>query len=76
MSAVSEAVLKETTGYLGPASKQFLERQTKRHMNDLPFEDLELKHLPELAKWIKISAGLIIDKKKADELSEKILVIR
>jgi len=76
MSALSEAVLKETTSYLGPASKQFLERQTKGHMDGLSFDDLKTKHLPELSKWMKISAGLIIDKKKAEELSEKILSLQ
>lgn len=73
MSALSESVLVETTKYLGPASRQFLERQTKGHLDGLLFDNLEKKHIPLLAHWIIVSAGLIIDKKKAEELGNKIL---
>lgn len=72
MSVLSEKVLKETTVYLGPASKMFLERQTKGHMNGLTFDQLEPKHLVELGKWIEISAGLLIPKEKAKELADRI----
>lgn len=73
MSDLSDKILKTTINYIGPAALKFLERQTLSHMNGLKFSDIERKHLPELAKWVNISAGLVIDKTKAYELSNKIL---
>ena len=72
MSALSEQVTTIALGYLGPAARVFLERQTKSHLNGLPFSDLERKHLPELQKWVLISASLLIDKGKAKEFSERV----
>jgi hypothetical protein len=72
MSQLSESVLKETTVYLGPASKKFLERQTQAHLNSLQFDNLEKQHIDELAKWVGISAGLLIGKDKAEDLVKKI----
>ncbi len=61
--------------YLGPAAGVFLERQTKRHMKGLDFHAIEPRHVQELAKWVNISAGLLIDKQKAQELSRQLVVI-
>jgi hypothetical protein len=72
MSNLSEQITIIAIGYLGPAARVFLERQTKAHINGLLFENLERKHLPELQKWVMISAGLLIDKAKADEFSNRI----
>jgi hypothetical protein len=72
MSDLSNKVLKLSVNYLGPAAKIFFERQTKAHMNGLQFDSLERQHLPELSKWVLISASLVIDQPKAKELSEKI----
>lgn len=72
MSDLSGRVLKLTMWYIGPASAKFLERQTMAHMHGLKFQDLAKEHIPELAKWVNISAGLLIDKAKADDLSKKI----
>ena len=41
-------------------------------MNGLNFTALEKKHLPELAKWVNTSAGLLIAPAKAQELANKI----
>jgi hypothetical protein len=71
-NSLSEQVTAIAVGYLGPAARIFLERQTKSHMNGLAFASLEKKHLPELQKWVMISAALLIDKAKAKELSERI----
>lgn len=76
MSQISEKVLATSIQYLGPAAKMFLERQTKYHLDGLAFDDLQPAHLPELAKWVNTSAGLIIDKTRAQELSEKIAKTR
>ncbi len=72
MSELSEKILAISTPYLGPAAKVFLERQTKVHMGGIPFDQLRNTDLPELIKWIKISAGLIIDKTKAEEFAGKV----
>ena len=72
MSDLSNKVITISVNYLGPAAKIFMSRQTTGHMNGLVFDNLERKHLPELAKWVQISAGLVIDKGKAKELAEKI----
>lgn len=72
ITALSEKVLAVTIQYLGPASKRFLDRQTKFHLDGLEFDDIGPQHIPELAKWINISGQLIVDKAKAEELSEKI----
>ncbi|ABD42168.1 hypothetical protein Mhun_2468 [Methanospirillum hungatei JF-1] len=72
MSDISEKVLAITVQVLGPASRRFLERQTKFHLDGLEFDDLKKEHIPELAKWVGISAQLIVDEKKASQLADKI----
>ncbi len=76
MTELAQKVLETTTPYLGPASKIFLDRQTKRHMNGVIFDYLEKDHLPDLSRWVMISAGLLIDKNRAKELSEKISILQ
>jgi hypothetical protein len=73
LSIVSKKVLAVTIEYIGPSAEAFLVRQTTHHLNGIAFDNLEKQHLPELARWVKISAGLLIDKGRAAELSEKIL---
>jgi hypothetical protein len=72
MSQLSEKALALSVEYLGPAAKVFLERQTKHHMNGLAFDSLEPPHLADLAKWVNVSAALVIDSDKASELAGKI----
>lgn len=73
MSELSDKVLKVTIDYIGPSSQKFLERQTTSHMNGLTLNDLKKEHVPELAKWVNVSAGLLIGKEKATELQGKLL---
>lgn len=73
MSDISDKVLKITVDYIGPSSKSFLERQTRSHMKGLDFVDLQKTHLPDLSKWVGISAGLLIGKEKASDLAQKIM---
>jgi hypothetical protein len=75
MTELSDKVLKLTSSYIGPASQKFLERQTVSHMNGLQFNALEQKHLSELAKWVKVSASLLIALPKAQDLANKILTL-
>lgn len=76
MTELAHKVLVITAEYLGPASKVFLERQTRHHLNGVNFNDLEGKHLPDLSRWVNISAGLLIDKARALELSKKISILQ
>lgn len=76
MNELAQKVLSISTAYLGPASKMFLARQTKYHMQGLKYEELQKEHLPELSKWIIISGALVIDKNKAEELAKIITNIR
>lgn len=75
MSTCSDEAVSITQKFLGPSSKTFLERQTRSHMNGLDLNNLERAHLPELAKWVQISAGLLIEKPKAAELAALLVKI-
>jgi len=75
MSTYSDEAIKIAQKFLGPAAKAFLERQTKSHMNGLDLNNLEGAQLPELAKWVQISAGLLIEKPKAAELASLLIKI-
>lgn len=75
MSAISDKVLGIAVTYLGPAAKQFIDRQCKAHLNT-DFDSIGPAHVPELAKWIKISAGLILDKTKSEEFANKVLALK
>jgi hypothetical protein len=57
--------------YLGIATDAFLKRQLK-HINKTP-ESLDRSSLPELAKWVEISAKMLMGEAKAKTLKEKIL---
>jgi hypothetical protein len=72
MTELAERVTGIAVIYLGPAASIFLQRQTKMHLEGLAFAELERKHLPNLKYWVRISAGLLIDKEKAKEFSEEI----
>ena len=63
MNQLQNTILEITKMYLGPAAQVFLERQAKFHMGGISFQDINESHIPELLKWIRISAGLIIDNK-------------
>jgi hypothetical protein len=71
MNEISNKVVQISATYLGPAAKNFLERQTRSHMRNLDFNELKEDHLPELIKWVHISAGLIIND-KADILARRL----
>ena len=68
MSVLTDKIVAESTNYLGPAAKKFLERQTTTHMGGLNFDDLQRSHLSELASWVATSGRLVIDEALAKEL--------
>jgi hypothetical protein len=71
MSAVSDKVMAISKPYLGPATESFIARQCKAHLNT-EVSALTQAHLKDLAKWVEIGAGLIMDKAKAAEIASKI----
>ena len=75
MNLYADAVLKLTTEYVGPSAKAFLERQTRSHMGGLEFGNIDRSNAADLARWVNVSAGLLIGKEKAKELSERILKV-
>ena len=72
MSTTSDSVLKIATEYLGPAAVTLLERQTRFHMNGLPFQDLQPSNCADLAKWVGIASAMFIEQDQAADLAEKI----
>ena len=67
-----EKVLNETRSYLTDRAEGFLSRQCESHLNIRP-EQLTREHLPILAKWVFISASLMIKKESAEKLKDSIL---
>jgi len=65
-------VLNETRSYLADRSETFLERQCTSHLNIRP-EQLTKEHLPILAKWVCVSASLMIKRELAEKLKNSIL---
>ncbi len=68
-----EQVINEVRPFL-PRSEdvgRFVERQCRSHLNIEPAA-LSAAHLPELARWISISIGLLIPKEKALLLRQNI----
>jgi hypothetical protein len=72
MSILSDKILNVTVEFIGPASERFLERQAVKHLNISSFSLVERQHLPDLVKWTKISAALLIGDAKAQELCNKL----
>jgi hypothetical protein len=71
---VYEKVITTSKVYLGPATEAFMNRQCKWHLKKQP-EELASTDLEELAKWIEIGAGLVMDKTKATELAGKVRIL-
>ena len=69
-----EKVIATGKVYLGPATEAFVGRQCKWHLKKTP-EELATADLIELAKWIEIGAGLVMDKTKATELAAKVRLL-
>ena len=71
MSATSEKIIGLSKPYFGPATEPFLARQCKSHLK-IELNDLGPAHLKDLAKWVELGAGLIMDPAKGTELARKI----
>ena len=71
MSVTSDKVIAVSKPYFGPATESFLARQCKSHLK-MELNDLGPTHLKDLAKWVELGAGLIMDPAKATEVARKI----
>jgi hypothetical protein len=74
MSAISEKVIGITKPYFGPAAESFLSRQCKSHLK-IELGDLAPTHLKDLAKWVELGTGLLMDQAKGAELGRKIAAL-
>lgn len=59
--------------YIGPASKQFLDRQVGRIGTSADL--VNAGQVADLAKWCQISAALVIGDVKANEIKTKVLAL-
>ena len=71
MNPLATKVLTLSKPYFGPAAEQFLGRQCKTHLK-VEFATLSQANLKDLAKWVELSGGLIMDQPKAAEIAKKI----
>ena len=75
MNDLTKQVVEAATPYLSSNAERFILRQITSHLNATG-DQLTTAQLDDLAKWVEISASLLIDKAKAKELSEKILTFK
>ena len=75
MTSLIQQIVELTKPYLGINAERFVLRQITTHLNITP-EQLSASKLNDLAKWVEISASLLIDKEKAKELSDKIATFK
>jgi hypothetical protein len=71
MSVLSDKVVTISKPFLGPATESFLSRQCKSHLK-IELNELNTTHLKDLAKWVEIGAGLLMEPSKASDLAKKI----
>ncbi|MBI9051069.1 MAG: hypothetical protein JEZ00_16730 [Anaerolineaceae bacterium] len=70
-----ENVLAEMKPYLGKRAEAFLERQCKSHLK-ISSQELTADQITELARWVKISASLILSEEDAEVLYQKIISLK
>ena len=75
MNNLLKQIIDFSKPYLGVNAERFILRQVTNHLSVSP-EQFNASKLDDLAKWVDISASLLIDKEKAKELSNKILALK
>ncbi|MFA5260148.1 MAG: hypothetical protein WC450_02845 [Candidatus Omnitrophota bacterium] len=75
MSDFYDKVYKECEAYFGTETKRFLDRQIECHLNKTP-QTVNYSDKDMLAKWIRISGGLLLDKNAVEMLVAKILAFK
>lgn len=74
MTEYYDKVLKVCERYLTSGGKRLLDRQITTHLSKTP-DTLTPADKTELAKWCKISGGLLLGKEKAEDLERDILSV-
>ncbi len=59
-------IIKISEEFLGPAGERFIRRQVETHFAIRP-EQVQLKHLPELANWSRLMLAVITNDTKVIE---------
>ena len=68
-------IFKELKPFFGQMTDRFLNRQISAHLGKTP-STLSAEDKEALAKWVKISASLLLDEATAARLAEKILALK
>jgi hypothetical protein len=63
------------TRQMGPAAKNFLERQCRAHLNKEPVQ-LQKADLDELARWSEIGTQLILGKIIGEKVKQGLLALK
>ncbi len=71
MGSFYDKVYKECEVFFAQGTKRFLDRQIEHHLNKKA-DRLDYADKEELAKWIRISAGLVLKREDAESLSNKV----
>lgn len=75
MSQVASKAVEIAARYMGDRGEGFIRRQCSAHLN-INMDSLSPKHIPELARWVAVSAGLIMDKAQVERFKKEILSLR
>ncbi len=67
-------VLEICEKYLSKDSQKFLDRQITSHLKKAP-GDIEPKDATELAKWTKVSGGLLVGNTRAAQMAAEIITV-
>jgi hypothetical protein len=67
--------VQELKPYFGQMTDRFLNRQISAHVGKSPYT-ISVSDKKDLAKWVRISAGLLLDEETAARLAEKILSLK
>lgn len=74
MSSYYQRVFQVCEFYFGEDTKNFLDRQIEAHLLKKSDDLIEADQV-NLIKWVRISAGLIIGKDKAEDLAKKLAIL-
>lgn len=74
-STFYKQVFEELKLYFGQMTGRFLDRQITAHVGKSP-ETISPSDKKALAKWVKISAGLLLDEETSTKLADKILTLK
>ncbi|MBL4693817.1 hypothetical protein JKY72_00410 [Candidatus Gracilibacteria bacterium] len=75
MNELTKKVIAITIEDLGPAAERLVLRQIRSHLKKDP-ADLTVADLPELAKWIELSAGMLINVETGKAMADRVRTMR